>query len=134
MCEKIHKELNKKQQRAHYLHNQIVALTDGGVYGYKIQILSGANSIGTHWIDIDKNELNQIDTILSSFEVENDIPKQHPVCPECGETDSENFVFDASAQWDNEQQKFILNEVLDRQCTCLVCDTHFDQPEWNTYS
>ncbi|MBT6230829.1 MAG: hypothetical protein HOI47_29660 [Candidatus Scalindua sp.] len=48
-----------------YIQNMIGCLTDGGVYGYKIQIRSGANNDSTTWINIDRKKLEKIKRILT---------------------------------------------------------------------
>jgi len=49
---------------ANYYTNQIDALTDGGAYGYKIQIHSGANDDSTTWMNVSKEQLALIREIL----------------------------------------------------------------------
>jgi len=50
--------------RIEYIENQIDALTDGGAYGYKLRIVSGANGDGTTWINITSEELQKIKAAL----------------------------------------------------------------------
>jgi len=57
----------EKQTQANYVNNQIGGLTNGGAYGYKVQIRSGANNDATTWIDINKSQLDKIKAILKTL-------------------------------------------------------------------
>ena len=57
----------EKQTQVNYVNNQIGCLTNGGAYGYKVQIRSGAYGDATTWIDINKSQLDKIKAILKTL-------------------------------------------------------------------
>jgi len=52
-----------------YYQQQIETLTDGGAYGYSIQVNCNANGDKTTWMNITKEQLKQIQDILGDNEL-----------------------------------------------------------------